>query len=66
MAHPKSELIDALRRTIDRLSGDTTYWWGHMGMCNCGHLAQSITGLTEREMEVVAAVVYSFLNTLKN
>ena len=32
-------------RTAERLSGDVSYQWGHMGMCNCGHLAQSITGL---------------------
>jgi hypothetical protein len=41
MARATPELIAALRNTIDRLSGDTIYAWGHMGMCNCGHLAQS-------------------------
>lgn len=54
MARPNRELIDALERTIDRLAGGTVHWWGHMGMCNCGHLAQSITGLTEREIHASA------------
>ncbi len=50
MATPNHELIRALRVTADRLSGDTAYQWGHMGMCNCGHLAQAITGLTAAEI----------------
>lgn len=50
------ELIDVLDRTIDRLAGDTRYSWGHMGMCNCGHLAQSITGLTSAEIHASALV----------
>ncbi len=50
MARPNRELIDALRRTVDRLSNDASYAWGHMGRCNCGHLAQSITGLTGAEI----------------
>ena len=48
------ELLAALDRTIDRLSSDTAYSWGHMGMCNCGHLAQSITGLTQSEIHASA------------
>lgn len=54
MARATPELVNALERTIDRLAGGTTYWWGHMGLCNCGHLAQSITGLTEREIHASA------------
>ena len=50
MARATSELISALRRTADRLAGETRYAWGHMGRCNCGHLAQSITGLTGAEI----------------
>ena len=56
MARATPELITALRLTIDRLSAGTTYWWGHMGLCNCGHLAQSITGLTEREIHASAMI----------
>src|SRR5439155_21677613 len=49
MARANHELIGALRRTAERLAGDVSYQWGHMGMCNCGHLAQSITGLAGAE-----------------
>lgn len=54
MASPNLELIRALRVTAERLAGDTTYQWGHMGMCNCGHLAQAITGLTPAEIHASA------------
>ncbi len=54
MATPNPELIHALRVTADHLSGDTSYQWGHMGMCNCGHLAQAITGLTPAEIHASA------------
>jgi hypothetical protein len=56
MATPNHELIRALRVTAGRLAGDTTYQWGHMGMCNCGHLAQAITGLTPAEIHSSAMV----------
>lgn len=58
MALANEELIRLLRVTADRLSGDTTYQWGHMGMCNCGHLAQSLTGLTESEIHQSALARY--------
>ncbi|HEY3052121.1 MAG TPA: hypothetical protein VGK04_01895 [Thermoanaerobaculia bacterium] len=54
MASPNLELIRALRVTAERLAGDTTYQWGHMGMCNCGHLARAITGLTPAEIHASA------------
>jgi hypothetical protein len=56
MARATPELLQALDRTIERLSGDTSYQWGHMGMCNCGHLAQSITGLSHAEIHSSALV----------
>ena len=56
MARANSDLIAALRQTAGRLSGDVSYQWGHMGMCNCGHLAQSITGLAGREIHQSALV----------
>jgi len=56
MARANLELIGALRRTADRLSGDVSYQWGHMGMCNCGHLAQSITGLAAPEIHQSALI----------
>ncbi len=48
------ELVAILDRTIERLASDSAYSWGHMGMCNCGHLAQSITGLTQAEIHASA------------
>jgi hypothetical protein len=56
MARANRELIDALRRTAKRLATDVSYQWGHMGMCNCGHLAQSITGLAHAEIHASALI----------
>ena len=56
MARANRELIDALRRTSERLASDISYQWGHMGMCNCGHLAQSITGLHDAEIHASALI----------
>ena len=56
MARANLELIDALRRTAVRLASDVSYQWGHMGMCNCGHLAQSITGLAGAESHASALI----------
>jgi hypothetical protein len=52
MALPTARLVVALRETAARLrSPDATYRWSHFGHCNCGHLAQTMTGLS-------AAAVY--------
>ncbi len=56
MARANPELIDALRRTAERISSDVSYQWGHMGTCNCGHLAQSITGLGSAEIHRSALI----------
>ena len=50
MANPNVELIDALRKTADRLDGGAKYAWGHHGQCNCGNLVQTITTLTHGEI----------------
>jgi hypothetical protein len=50
MAQATLELIAALRRTAARLEAGSDYQWGHMGACNCGHLAQTITRLPKREI----------------
>ncbi len=50
MPRPTLELVVALRETALRLEGDTSYRWSHYGECNCGHLAQTITKLTPREI----------------
>jgi hypothetical protein len=43
MARVSVQLIQALRETAQRLAQGENYQWGHMGSCNCGHLAQTIT-----------------------
>ena len=43
MARASIQLIQALRETAQRLAQGDSYQWGHMGSCNCGHLAQTIT-----------------------
>lgn len=48
------ELAHALRTTADRLESTSSFMWGHMGACNCGHLAQTVTGLTGAEIHRAA------------
>jgi hypothetical protein len=50
MARASIELIQALELTADRIENGDKYMWGHMGACNCGHLAQTITYLTSAEI----------------
>lgn len=45
MARSSAQLVAAIRQTADRLAKGANYQWGHMGSCNCGHLAQTITQL---------------------
>jgi hypothetical protein len=51
-------LIQALRTTARRLATEAPYQWGHMGSCNCGHLAQTITRLTKAEIHTQAMQRY--------
>lgn len=50
MPSSNPQLIDALRTTADRLDGGARYEWGHMARCNCGHLVQTITGMTDTQI----------------
>ncbi|MFD2244930.1 hypothetical protein [Pontibacter ruber] len=54
MARISVELIEALRQTALRLAKGDTYQWGHMGSCNCGHLAQTITQHSKGEIHGAA------------
>ena len=54
MARPSERLIEALRNTASNLRNGSPYMWGHMGSCNCGHLAQQITRLTKAEIHEYA------------
>lgn len=58
MAVPSLPLIQALRHTAQRLATEAPYQWGHMGSCNCGHLAQTITRLTKAEIHARAMQRY--------
>lgn len=51
-------LIQALRDTARRLASEAPYQWGHMGSCNCGHLAQTVTSLTKAEIHTQALQRY--------
>jgi len=46
MARANRELITALRATALKLEAGAPYRWTHMGACNCGHLAQTVTQLS--------------------
>ncbi len=54
MAYPNITLIEAIRNTAKKLSRSDTYQWGHMGSCNCGHLAQELTQLSGKEIHARA------------
>lgn len=52
MAVPSHRLIVALRGTAARLArSEVRYQWASFAHCNCGHLAQSITGLAPEEIQ---------------
>jgi hypothetical protein len=56
MATPTLRLVRALRATARRLEDQTlTYRWSHFAHCNCGHLAQTVTGLGPEEIQRRAA-----------
>lgn len=57
MAYANVELVRTLRRTAARLREGAGYQWGHLGMCNCGHLAQTLTGLPKAEIHAAALVL---------
>ncbi len=54
MAKPSLPLVQALRQTAQRLATEAPYQWGHMGSCNCGHLAQTVTRRTKAEIHTQA------------
>ena len=50
MTNSNPELISALRETANRLDNGARYEWGHMGRCNCGHLVQTLTNMSDTEI----------------
>jgi hypothetical protein len=56
MARASLRLVGALRETAARLEReDTIYRWSQLAHCNCGHLTQTITGLSPRDIHQAAA-----------
>lgn len=45
MARASLDLVRALDATATLVASSATYKWSSFGQCNCGHLAQVITGL---------------------
>jgi hypothetical protein len=43
-------LAKALRSAAGEIARSDRYQWGHMGNCNCGHLAQQLTSKTPEEI----------------
>ena len=56
MARSSHELIRALRATAARLAQSPAYRWSDFACCNCGHLVQSVTQLSPREIYEAAFV----------
>jgi len=56
MPDTNPNLISALRETAEKLAGGARYEWGHMGRCNCGHLVQTLTDMTD--IEIAQSVEY--------
>lgn len=54
MAKATPELIASLHRTVVSLRKSKQYQWGHMGGCNCGHLAQEVTNFSRKEIHARA------------
>lgn len=54
MARTSIKLIGILRQTARQLQTQAPYQWGHMGSCNCGHLAQVITSQNKGTIHAAA------------
>lgn len=54
MARASFQLVQALRTTAARLAADASYQWGHLGLCNCGHLVQTLCGLAPARIHEIA------------
>lgn len=50
MAKSNLKLIQSIRITARKLAMHAPYQWGHMGSCNCGHLAQEITRVSKADI----------------
>jgi hypothetical protein len=54
MARASLALVHALRTTAARLEARANYAWGHLGMCNCGHLVQTLCAIPPARIHQIA------------
>ncbi len=54
MARPSFALASAFRSTAARLREGSAFAWGHMGRCNSGQVAQTLTRKTAAELHAAA------------
>jgi hypothetical protein len=54
MARTSVELVTQMRQAVKQIASGAPYQWGHMGSCNCGHLAQAITRRSKCEIHARA------------
>jgi hypothetical protein len=54
MALASYQLIEALRKAAQQLRSGAPYAWGHHGQCNCGHLIQVTTALSDQDIQRLA------------
>ncbi len=54
MAKASIELSAALRKAARNLAQGKPYQWGHMGSCNCGHLAQVLLNMDKAAIHQTA------------
>lgn len=66
MAKANLELIEGIRKTAKNLETSQSYQWGHMGSCNCGHLAQELTKMSKAEIHSSAMQKYGDWNEQLN
>ena len=66
MTRVSLKLVEALKNTAKQLGKSNNYQWGHMGSCNCGHLAQEITKLNKSEIHSRAMQKYGDWNDQLN
>ncbi len=54
MATPNYTLVHALKKAAQQLKNGQPYQWGHMGSCNCGHLAQVLLNVSKASIHQLA------------
>jgi len=54
MARASLALVRALRSTAARIEANASYAWGHLGMCNCGHLVQTLCAIPPARIHQLA------------